>query len=112
MRDMIEKNVNITEIDTQYSFLRIQNKKIEKDLLSSIAEKDIKEPLLGIWSNERFILIDGFKRYRCAIKLHINQVLCRELAQEKCDAFISVLRISNDRTLHILEQAKFLKELC
>ena len=108
---MDENTVDITKINIINKSLKLKNKKAEKDLLSSISENGILEPLMGLFKNDVFILIDGFKRYRCCQKLYINTLPIEVMANDEANAFIKTLKISNSKSLHILEQAKFIKEL-
>ena len=63
---MVEK-IEITNLDLRYEKFRLKSKKIERALLASILENDIQEPLRGVdLGDGTKILLDGFKRYRCA----------------------------------------------
>jgi ParB/RepB/Spo0J family partition protein len=106
-----KNTVDISKINLKNERLKLRNKKVEKDLLSSISENGIQEPLLGFFDKDFFILIDGFKRFRCCKKLHIYNIEIQEIALEEPSAFIKTLKISNSKSMHILEQAKFLKSL-
>ncbi len=108
---MYNKTIDITKINLQNESLKLKNKKVENGLLLSITEKGIHDPLLGFFSNNLFILVDGFKRYRCCKKLHIYNLPISEIALDEANAFIKTLRISNSKSLHVLEQAKFIKGL-
>ena len=57
------------------------------------------------------ILLNGFKRYRCASKLRIRMVPYASLGEDEVAGILNLLRISNDRSLRILEQARFIDEL-
>jgi len=110
---MDEQTIDITKIGLQNESLKLKNKKAERDLLSSISEHGVQEALFGFYNNDKddFILIDGFKRYRCCKKLHINIIPIEVMANDEANAFIKTLKISNTKSLHILEQAKFIKSL-
>ena len=108
---MDDKTIDITKINLQNESLKLKNRKVEKDLLSSIAEYGIRDPLLGFFKSNFFILVDGFKRYRCCKKLHIDYFPIGEISSDEASAFIKTLKISNSKSLHILEQAKFIKQL-
>jgi hypothetical protein len=108
---MIEK-VEIIDLDLRYENSRLKSKKTERALLTSIIEHDIQEPLKGIDSgNGNKILLDGFKRYRCARKLHIGIVPFRSFGSDESLGIIKFIRTSSARPLTILEQAKMIKEL-
>jgi ParB-like chromosome segregation protein Spo0J len=71
---MVEK-IEINNLDLRYEKFRLKSKEIERALLASIIEHDIQEPLKGIdLGDGAKILLDGFKRYRCAKKLKIGMV--------------------------------------
>jgi len=56
------------------------------------------------------VLLNGFKRYRCARKLGIGAVRIARWAG-RGGGIIQLLRTANDHALGILEQAAFLDEL-
>jgi len=83
----------------------------EKALLLSILDKGIRDPLQGIDTQQCRILLDGFKRYRCANKLGIGIVPYRSLSSDEATGIIELIRMSNATSLSILEQAKLIDEL-
>jgi len=83
----------------------------EKALLDSILKNGIRDPLQGVDTDEDRILLDGFKRYRCAKYLGIGIVPYCSLADDEAFGIIELLRISNSKSLSILEQAKLIDEL-
>jgi hypothetical protein len=83
----------------------------EKALLLSILEKGIRDPLQGIDTKPSRILLDGFKRYRCAKKLGLGIVPYRSLGSDEVTGIIELIRMSNATSLGILEQAKLIDEL-
>ena len=90
----------------------MKNPAVEGRLLASIAERGIEEPLEGVdGADDRNVLLNGFKRYRCAAKLGIRQVPYASLGKDAASGIISLLRVSNDRSLTILEQARFINDL-
>jgi hypothetical protein len=107
---MVE-NVEISDLDLRYESYRMRHEGSEKVLLCSIAEYGIREPLEGVNPNDCRILLNGFKRCRCAKKLGINIVPYVCLGSDEVMGLIQLLRISNARSLTILEQAKLVDEL-
>lgn len=105
------EQVEITSIDLRFEAYRLKNKAAERALLASIAEKGIRDPLQGADTEEGRILLNGFKRYRCAKKLGIGIVPYRTLAVDTPLGIIELIRISNAKSLNILEQAKLIDEL-
>ena len=104
-------NVEIIDFDLRYESFRLKNEKAEKELLISISNNGIQEALEGIGSKGSLILLNGFKRYRCAKKLGIGNVPYIPISEDEAMGIIKLLRISNDRSLTILEQAKLIDEL-
>ena len=103
--------VERSSLDLRYERLRLRNRVQEGRLLSSIAECGIEEPLEGVDSSGGRVLLNGFKRYRCARKLGIETVPYTSLGEDEAAGIVSLLRISNTKSLTILEQAGFIDEL-
>jgi len=103
--------VEISQIDLSFEGHRLQNKVAERALLASILENGIRDPLQGIDHEGSHILLNGFKRYRCAKKLAIGIVPYQCLATNTAVGIVELIRISNSRSLSILEQAKLIDEL-
>lgn len=113
---MIEQ-VEISSFDLRYESYRMKNPKAEKMLLISIQEQEIREPLQGVDSDSDstqariHILLNGFKRYRCAKMLNIDMVPYYSLGSDEAFGIINLLRIANSKNLNILEQARLIDEL-
>ena len=107
---MVEQ-VEITSLDLRYQGFRMRCPGAEKALLLSILEKGIRDPLCGIDTQPSPILLDGFKRYRCAKKLGLCIVPYRSLGSDEVSGIIELIRMSNATSLGILEQAKLMDEL-
>jgi hypothetical protein len=103
--------VEVTSFDLRYEGCRIGNKAAEKALLSSILEYGIRDPLQGVDTKEGRMLLDGFKRYRCARRLGIGIVPYSCLGRDAAAGIIQLLRIANAKSLSIIEQAKLIDEL-
>ena len=89
----------------------MKNAALEERLLTSILQRGIAEPLEGIEVDGVPILLNGFKRYRCARKLRLSTVSYTSVGQDEVAGILSLLRTSNNRALSILEQAAFIDEL-
>ncbi len=105
------EQVEMSCIDLRFEEYRLKNKAAERTLLASIAEKGILDPLQGVDTEGARILLNGFKRYRCAQKLGIGIVPYIPLAVDTPMGIIELIRISNAKSLSILEQAKLIDEL-
>ena len=78
----------------------------------SILERGIDEPLQGVIAESgQVILLDGFKRLRCAIKVGIGVVPFISVSQDEATAILYLLKNSNAKALTMLEQSAFVEEL-
>lgn len=108
MVEMIE----IISLDLRYEKLRLKSKKAEQALPASIIKIGIQDVLKGVSLEDGTkVLLDGFKRYRCAKKLNIGTVPYAALGGDEALGIIKLVRASVERPLSILEQAKMIDEL-
>ena len=105
------QNIEILDLDMRYESYRMRNEGSERDLLSSILEYGIQEPFEGVDTGDGRILLNGFKRYRCAKKLGIGIVPYVSIGNDEALGIIQLIRVSNTKSLTILEQAKLIDEL-
>lgn len=108
---MVVREAELSTIDLRYESYRMKNPGLEGRLLHSIAERGIEEPLEGVSTAEVRILLNGFKRYRCARKLGLGTVPYTTLGADEASGILAMIRASNNRSLTILEQARFLDDL-
>ena len=104
----MSEEIELSQLNLRYEGYRLRQPSVEARLLSDIAAQGITEPLEGVGNH---ILLNGFKRYRCARKLNIPTVPYVTLGEDEVMGFTSLLRTSNNKTLSILEQAAFIDEL-
>jgi len=107
----MRNEVEISALDLRYQGCRMKNSALEGRLLVSIAERGIEEPLEGVPAADQYLLLNGFKRYRCARQLQIHKVPYASLGPEEVRGILNLLRISNTKALSLLEQASFIDEL-
>ncbi|MFQ5410182.1 MAG: ParB/RepB/Spo0J family partition protein [Anaerolineales bacterium] len=107
----MSQSVELSALDLRYQGHRLQDNAREARLRASIAERGIEQPLEGVDTPDGHILLNGFKRYRCAQKLGIHWVPYVSLGNEEATAIVSLMRVSNDKALGILEQARFIVDL-
>lgn len=107
----MSETVERSSLDLRYESYRLRNGAAEARLLASIAERDIEQPLRGVDTPQGRLLLDGFKRYRCATKLGIECLPYASLGQEEALGIVSLMRVARHKTLSILEQARFVVEL-
>jgi len=105
------REVELSSLDVRYQCHRLKEAAAEGRLLASIAQRGIEEPLEGVEVEAVNILLNGFKRYRCARKLQLSTVPYVSLGGDEMTGILNLLRISKSKTLGILEQAAFLDEL-
>ncbi|MGD9182481.1 MAG: chromosome partitioning protein ParB [Desulfobacterales bacterium] len=105
------EQVEISSLNLRYETFRLKAPGAEKTLLASILENGIRDPLQGVDREGERILLDGFKRYRCARKLNIGIVPYISLGNDEACGIIELIRISNAKGLSILEQARLIDEL-
>ena len=114
------REIELSELDLRYESFRLKQAALEERLLGSIAQRGIEEPLEGVdlpaadrqaGVEERRILLNGFKRYRCARKLRLSTVPYSSLGPDETAGILSLLRTSPHRALSLLEQAAFIDEL-
>jgi hypothetical protein len=105
------QDIELATIDLRYESYRLRNPGAEKRLLASITERGIEEPLEGVDAPKSKILLNGFKRYRCAKRLKIGVVPYLSLGEDEAAGILAVLRTSNNKSLSILEQARFIEDL-
>lgn len=107
MREMVE----LSSLDLRYEGYRLRDDAGEARLAASVAERGIERPLGGVDTPEARILLNGFKRCRCAKKLAIDCVPFLSLGEEEAAGILELMRGSADNALSILEQARFIAEL-
>jgi hypothetical protein len=106
-------NLELSFLDLRYEGYRLRQPRLEEQLLSALAKEGIREPLQGVLGAPGApILLDGFKRYRCARKLHISIVPFASLGEDEPSAILNFLRASGrPHALSLLEEARFVGEL-
>ena len=111
----LEGNVNQVEcefISRKFEDLRLKNGSDENDLLWSIQKEGILQPLgCVLEAGGAVVLLDGFKRFRSALKLRIPTVPIACLGVDEVQAVCELLYRSSAKTLNILEQAAFCDHL-
>ncbi len=108
----MQTQIELSSLDLKYETCRIRSRHEEKRLQDSILERGIREPLQGVEGKDgRLILLDGFKRVRCARKLNIAIAPWQSLGDEAWVGIAEILRRSTARSLTILEQARLIDEL-
>jgi len=105
------RDAELPTLDLRYESYRMKNPVLEARVLASIAERGIEEPLEGVDTKGTRILLNGFKRVRCARKLRMGVVPYSSLGEDEAMGIVDLMRISNHKSLSILEQARFIEDL-
>jgi hypothetical protein len=105
------REAELSEVDVRYEDHRLMDPRREAKLLLSIQEHGIREPLEGVDVQSGKVLLNGFKRYRCARRLGLGVVPWASLGEDEATGIIALMRASHDRALGILEQARFIDDL-
>lgn len=105
------QEVELRELDVRYENYRMKNPALEKRLLASIAGRGIEQALEGAACGAVKILLNGFKRRRCALRLGLPFVPYISLGDDEAGAILNLLRVSNQSALSLLEQARFIEQL-
>jgi hypothetical protein len=103
--------IELGTVDTRFERCRVKAPALEGRLLSVIAQRGVEEPLAGVEVAGRAVLLDGFKRYRCALKLHLQRAPYCSLGTAVAPGIVRLLRTAAQPGLSLLEQAAFLDEL-
>lgn len=104
-------DLELSHLDLRYEGHRLRQPRLEEGLLSAIAREGIREPLQGVRSGSVAILLDGFKRHRCARQLHLHVVPFASWGTDEAHGIVKLLRASRPHALHLLEEARFVDEL-
>jgi predicted transcriptional regulator len=103
--------IELSRLDLRYEGHRLRQRGREDRLLASIGREGIREPLAGAMLESGCVLLDGFKRYRCARQLHLQRVPFLTLGVDEASAILELLGQARRSTLSVLEEARFLDEL-
>ena len=103
--------IELSQLDLRYEGHRLRQRGLEDRILASIGREGIREPLAGAVVESVYVLLDGFKRYRCARQLHVERVPFVRLGQDEASAIVALLGQARRSRLSVLEEARFLDEL-
>jgi len=105
--------VEFNAIDLRLEHTRCKDAEAERLLLPSIMDRDIEEPLSVVTCEVPYVyvLLDGFKRYRCARKLGKGTLPVHCIAQDIPCGILSMIRREENGKLNALEQARLIEEL-
>jgi ParB/RepB/Spo0J family partition protein len=104
------REVDFHLLDLRYSHTRINNPKALLRMQNSINTYGQIVPALAILEKERFVLIDGYLRYR-ALKACGRDCLKIQVVEGEPDSLIRLLLTNDDRQMEAIEQAGLIQEL-
>jgi hypothetical protein len=107
----MSQSIELRSLDLRYEGHRLRDDCHEARLISSIAQRGIEQPLEGVDTSQGRLLLNGFKRYRCAAKLKIECVPYVSLSEDEATGIIHLMRGAKNCRLTILEQARFVTDL-
>lgn len=112
------REIELSTLDLRYEDYRLKMAGVEARLLTSIAQRGIEEPLEGVdlpagpaGGETTSVLLNGFKRYRCARRLRLHTVPYAVIGTDEVSGILGLLRTAKSKSLNLLEQARFLDEL-
>lgn len=113
MLGKMPRQIDPAQLDLRYEDYRMKAPEAEGRLLLSIIRRGVEQPLQGVdlASQGCCVLLNGFKRYRCARKLQLASVPYVSLGDDEVGGIIHLLRAGKDKTLDILEEARFIDAL-
>jgi ParB/RepB/Spo0J family partition protein len=104
------REVDFHLLDLRYSHTRINNPKALLRMQNSINTYGQIVPALAILEKERFVLIDGYLRYR-ALKACGRDCLKIQVVEGEPDSLIRLLLTNDDRQMEAIEQAGLIQQL-
>ena len=102
--------VDMHLLDLRYSHTRIKNDKTLVTLMNSIQAYGQIVPALVVSEQDRYILIDGYKRL-AALKVCGRDCITIQIMEEESASLFLLLAQNNERKLEAIEQAALIQEL-
>jgi ParB/RepB/Spo0J family partition protein len=105
------KVLELHQIEPRYRSLRILDKQRQARLLVSLSEHGQQSPVLVIEEQERFVLIDGYRRLAALEQLGRDTLVALVLSMDEPDALVLSHSLQKPGRAHVLEEAWLLREL-
>lgn len=99
------------QLDRRYEDLRLRRPDRERSLLSSLAEQGQQMPIVVVAQEGSYLVIDGFKRLRCLVRLGSDTVRATLWDLDQSEALLLDRNQRNSEGLSELEQGWLLTEL-
>lgn len=105
------EELEIVSLDTRYEGLKAKDPSQEVKLLGKMAQQGTTIPLLITMIGDIPVILDGFKRYRAALKLNWPTIPCKQIGQGELDGIIELLLLRRGLKMSLYEEACFIIEL-
>jgi len=106
--------VDLHQLDRKYEDLKIRSRRSEAKLLASLESDGQQTPIVvvrGESETSPFIVIDGFKRVRAAVRLGMDQLECNVWDQSEADALVQLHSLQRPKERSALEDAYLIMAL-
>jgi ParB-like nuclease domain len=108
------ETIELSGIDLRLEHTRLRDAAAEQLLCASIAREGILDPVCvaGTADGNQCVLLDGFKRYRCARKLGMGMIPAECAAADVAAGIVALIRRSGYGSgITVVEQAALIEEL-
>ena len=105
------EELEIVSLDTRYEGLKAKDFNQEVKLLCKMAQQGTSIPLLITVVGGIPVILDGFKRYRAALKLNWPTIPCKKIGQGESEGIIELLLLRRGLKMSLYEEACFIIEL-
>jgi ParB family transcriptional regulator, chromosome partitioning protein len=105
------KVLELHQVEARYRSLRIVDKQRQARLLVSLSEHGQQSPALVVEEQERFVLIDGYRRLAALEQLGRDTLSVLVLSMGEPDALVLWHSLQKPGRGHVLEEAWLLREL-
>jgi len=106
----LTREVDFHLLDLRYKHIRVNNPNVLLRMQNSITTYGQIVPAMVIKEQDRFVLIDGYLRYR-ALKACGRDCLRVQVVEGEPDSLINLLMRNDDRQMEAVEQAGLIQEL-
>lgn len=105
-------NLELWQLELRYAAVRTQNATKEKRLLASLAGGGQQVPIVVLAdSSGRYVVVDGYKRVRCARRLGWDTLAATSWELSEAEAVILELVLRSTGRGNALEEGGYLREL-
>lgn len=105
------KRIDFHLLDLRYRHTRINNEKTLLRLQNSIQEYGQIVPALAVAEQEKYVLIDGYKRLLALTACGHDSIKVQLVYADESDSLFLLLVQTNERKLEAIEQAALIQEL-